>query len=93
MPKSIVKYSAIGPQAYVWSAVKGDGSVIAGEVVKDSITLWRAVITHDNGEPFTIPEGGVLTGYASGRKAAVDRALDSYALGADGRFLRTMTNS
>jgi hypothetical protein len=92
MPKSIVKFSAVGNQAYVWSVVKGDGSVIVGEVVKD-MSLWRAVITHDNGEPFTIPEGGVLSGYDTARKAAVDRVLDSYALGASGRFQRTMMNS
>ena len=86
-----VKFSPVGDQAYVWSVVKSDGTVLAGEVVRTGAT-WRAVITHDDGERFTIPEGGVLSGYADTRKRAVERALDSYARGAAGRWLEVMNH-
>jgi len=84
-----VIYSAVGHKAYAWHVVTGHGIVVAGEVV-NRMGTWRAVITHEDGDKFTIPEGGVLTGYASARKAAVAAALNSYALGEAGRFARAM---
>ena len=93
--KSKVKFARSGDKAYVWSFATSDGTaitVLSGGVARNGNAMWRAVILHKDGERFTIPEGGALTGYADTRKRAVERVLDSYARGAHGRWLEIMNH-
>lgn len=91
MPK--INYTKATSGDYDWHVVTSEGVVISGTVVKRTgrwESGWVATVTYVDGERYVTPEGGRLTGHADSRKAAVERALHRYTIGASGRWLEVM---